>query len=80
MVNMTPTKQLPNESNCYSKMIEDIPRGSGNKKWGEQNHSPAVWCVILAEEVGELAKAILTEQDAQYKELVHVSAVCVAFG
>lgn len=29
------------------------------KKWGIQNHAPAVYLTILVEEVGEVAKAIL---------------------
>lgn len=35
---------------------EDI---SQREKWGNQNHSPEKWYVILGEEFGELGKAIL---------------------
>lgn len=29
-----------------------------DKKWGQQNHGPVVWCAILAEEFGEAAKEV----------------------
>ena len=35
---------------------------SQDRKWGEQNHDPAVWLAILTEEVGELAQAILADR------------------
>jgi len=35
------------------------------KKFGNQYHSSARWFLILAEEVGELAKAILEDEDPQ---------------
>ena len=31
-------------------------------KWGEQNHSNEWWMIILVEEIGELAEAMLNEQ------------------
>jgi len=46
-----------------------------SEKWGEQNHSKEKWYLILAEEVGELANAILESGDVQ-KELIQVAAVC----
>lgn len=30
-------------------------------KWGKQDHTPAFWALILLEEVGELAHALLSE-------------------
>jgi len=62
-------------------------------KWGEQNHDPAVWLAILAEEVGELAQAILADRfdrghdikmhDSRYesmeKEAIQVAAVAAQF-
>ncbi len=48
-------------------------------KWGKQEHSPAYWYVILGEEVGEVARAIYENKDANYREeLVQVAAVCMA--
>lgn len=46
-------------------------------KWGKQEHSLADWYLILAEEVGEVAKAILEGDKGLYKELVQVAAVAV---
>jgi len=45
--------------------------------WGEQNHSPECYYLILAEEVGEVAKAIL-ELDNLETELIQVAAVIQA--
>lgn len=50
-------------------------------KWGEQNHTGLYWLAILTEEVGEVAKALITDNAgaAEYRaELVHVAAVAVA--
>lgn len=43
--------------------------------WGEQNHNDFVWNNILLEEVGEVAKAILEEND---ENLLEELAQCVA--
>ena len=34
------------------------------KKWGTQQHTPAIWMLILSEEVGELAKTILEHENS----------------
>lgn len=57
-------------------------------KWGEQNHDPAWWLVILGEEVGEACTASLDARpgmgsggatlDDYRAELVQVAAVAVA--
>lgn len=60
-------------------------RGRQESKWGEQNHSPYFWLVILMEEIGELSKAVL-ENDGQFrhpdrdieKELIQSAAVLKA--
>ena len=62
-----------------------------NRKWGEQNHAPAEYLMILGEEVGEANKAALEahfhpgddeEKESHYKnyreELVQIAAVAVA--
>ncbi len=55
-----------------------------NAKWPGQQHPPAEWHLILSEEMGELAQAILRESfpeddrhgDSSVKtELIHVAAV-----
>ena len=55
-----------------------------DRKWGEQNHEPVYWLVILLEEIGELSRAIQEMgqhlEDAKYAEteLVQVAAVAKA--
>ena len=50
-----------------------------DEKWGEQNHDAGKWMLILAEEVGEAAKAALEGDVAQERaEYVQVAAVAVA--
>lgn len=62
-------------------------RGAQDKKWGEQNHTPAQWMSILGEEFGEVClivnKTIENHGQAldrtHYEfELIQVAAVCVA--
>lgn len=53
-------------------------RAAQDAKWGEQNHRDSVWMAILAEEVGEAAKAVLEGKDLE-KELIQVAAVAVAW-
>ena len=46
------------------------------KQWGDQKHSDEKWLAILLEEVGEVAKAILEEDDVELlKEMCQVGAV-----
>jgi NTP pyrophosphatase (non-canonical NTP hydrolase) len=48
-------------------------------KWGVCHHPTQVWLTILAEEVGEVAKAILLEDTKNYREeLIQVAAVALA--
>lgn len=50
-----------------------------DKKWGVQNHIPAVWITILTEELGEASKAALEGRPDDYiEELTQVAAVAVA--
>lgn len=69
-------------------------REKQDEKWGQQNHSPPDWLMILGEEVGEANKAALESyfynkgprepesKDKDYseyrKELIQVAAVAVA--
>lgn len=49
-------------------------------KWGEQNHQPGQWMLILNEELGEVAKSILENDRANYLvELTQAAAVLVAW-
>jgi len=57
-----------------------------DQKWGEQNHRPEIWLMILGEEVGEANKAALEATVSgdyptylKYRdEMVHVAAVALA--
>jgi len=56
----------------YERKLQDA-------KWGEQNHHPEKWIVILLEELGEASKALLEQQAMKYRdELVHATAVGLA--
>lgn len=73
-----------------SHAIDDViaERVRQDDKWGEQNHDAAIFLVLLAEEVGEVAQEVLglqfgscakgAEGEGYRKELVHVAAVAVA--
>lgn len=64
-----------------SDPLRDImeERSRQDAKWGEQNHSPLKWMLILMEEVGEASKAILERNEAQYeREMIQIAAVAVA--
>lgn len=74
-------------SNALSCVI--VERKLQDAKWGEQNHEPADWMLILGEEFGEVCKAALEAKfngdklpDAclsEYRmELVQTAAVAVA--
>ena len=63
--------------------IIGVEREFQNEKWGEQNHDDYKWLAILAEEVGELAEAILHDEFGgnakghAHTELLHVASVAV---
>ena len=68
------------------KILQEVAheRKKQDEKWGQQNHSPADFLMILGEEVGEANKAALEHRfankplDEYRKELVQVAAVAVA--
>ena len=56
-----------------------VERAKQDAKWGEQNHVPPKWLVILGEEFGEACRGNLENDLAQYrKELIEVAAVACA--
>ena len=66
------------EKDTFDRLVH-LERLSQDAKWGEQNHTVQKWYMILGEEVGEVAKAILEHDSSQLgKELVQVAAVCKA--
>lgn len=79
---MTETVDLYPSQQQTREILKEImgERLQQENKWGQQNH-PAHWYyLILAEEVGEVAKAILENKvQTEYRaELVQVAAVAVA--
>lgn len=61
------------------KLILD-ERGKQNRRWGSPDHNDLFWNAILNEEIGEIARAILTEDSTQLAtELVQAAAVIVAW-
>lgn len=50
-----------------------------DEKWGEQNHPVDTWVTIIAEELGEVARASLKGDGQGYRsELIQVAACAVA--
>ena len=50
------------------------------KKWGQQCHPDAIWHLILSEEVGEVAEAVLEDDQDQIRaELIQCAAVIVTW-
>ncbi|HQQ81958.1 MAG TPA: MazG-like family protein [Cyclobacteriaceae bacterium] len=72
----------------YRPVFKEIheERKRQDDKWGQQDHSPADYLMILGEEVGEANKAALEwrfgytgmDPDNYRKELIQVAAVAVA--
>jgi len=50
---------LAQSADRFRKILADITaeRGRQDSKFGEQNHAPQDWLMILTEEVGEFARA-----------------------
>lgn len=82
---------LYDPSSHRNKVLEEVSleRDEQENKWGEQNHPPADYLMILGEEVGEANKAALeakfmppemlgTKLSEYREELIQVAAVAVA--
>ena len=55
-------------------------RAKQDAKWGEQNHTDDHWMMILQEELGEAAQALLNGKgDDAHGELIQSAAVLVAW-
>ena len=60
---------------AFYDLIES-ERNAQDAKWGEQNHSDEKWLAIAVEELGEVAKAVLENNDVELlPEIVQVVAV-----
>lgn len=61
---------------AYSDVDDELRRQRA--KWGYQRHGPTRWFLILMEEVGEVADAIIADDtDNLREELIQVAAVAV---
>lgn len=68
----------PGHISAIARVMEE--RARQDAKWGEQNHDPGKWSLILAEELGEVSKSALEGDRANYLiELVQAAAVLVAW-
>ncbi len=68
----------PEHISAISRIMSE--RARQDAKWGEQNHDPGKWLLILTEELGEVAKSQLEgDRDNYLKELVQSAAVLVAW-
>jgi len=66
-----------------NKILKEIltERKRQDEKWGEQNHFPTYWMVILMEEVGEAARDLcgkFQNYPNYRKELIHIAAVAIS--
>lgn len=71
--------------NIYEDILKELRRQ--DLKWGEQNHSPIEWLVILGEEFGEVCKEALDNKvkyessgsglENYREEVVQVAAVAI---
>jgi NTP pyrophosphatase (non-canonical NTP hydrolase) len=76
------------QTKISERLVDELAaeRVRQDSKWGEQNHAPAFYLMILGEEVGEANKAALeayflhdpARLEDYRKELVQVAAVAVA--
>lgn len=70
-----------NQDRVLNEILQE--RKCQDAKWGEQNHDDYRWLVILMEEAGEVAQAILHDEfggkaaGTVRAELVQVAAVAV---
>lgn len=60
---------------AYYDLIQ-IERNAQDEKWGEQNHPNERWFAISGEEFGEIAKAVVENDDINLlPEIVQLAAV-----
>lgn len=57
--------------------LVDLECDLQDEKWGEQSHTHEKWLVILTEEIGEIARAVLeTDPVSLVAEVIQAAAVC----
>ncbi len=84
---MTPEESLEYLKTYSIFFLIKMERVKQNVKWGEQNHDDFKWLSILAEEFGEVSKAVCEQMQKNHHplalrenleiELIQVAAVCV---
>jgi NTP pyrophosphatase (non-canonical NTP hydrolase) len=70
---------MTDDSIFLDEVIREVVRERWRQdaKWNVQHHSLEKWHLILSEEVGELAEAILEDEEWQ-EEATQVAAVVIA--
>ena len=64
---------------AFNDLIQ-IERDAQDEKWGKQRHSDEKWIVIILEELGEAAKAVVEKNEAGIlEETVQVAALLQAW-
>ena len=76
MNNITTERTIAHmNSGVLQEIIQEMV--SQDKKWSpDRNLEPLLWNAILGEEVGEVSKAILEDDQGLRQELIQVAAVC----
>jgi NTP pyrophosphatase (non-canonical NTP hydrolase) len=71
--------KLTNDGMDVIALIVD-ERYRQDQKWGEQNHDDNRWLAIFTEELGEIARALLEENEEEAdNEIVQAAAVLAAW-
>jgi len=93
--NLIPSMDLVSDSSIHrhrqvsphmARAVQDVvtERVAQDKMWGQQNHEPGKWLLILMEEVGEWSQAVLDHgskgapKEHIREELVQVAAVALS--
>lgn len=64
---------------AFNELIQ-MERNAQDERWGEQNHTDERWVVIILEELGEVAKATIENNEAELlEETVQVAALLQAW-
>ena len=72
------SRRTQSRKEIYDKI--DDEREHQDSKWGFQDHDNLMWASILGEEIGEVHKAIVTENEGDLEhEIIQVIAVGVVW-
>ena len=76
---MSQNSDLPTPRTATARAHVSSERLRQLAKWGDQSHTDMEWLVILVEEVGEVARSIFENGEADYDEITQCSAVALAW-